>query len=403
MDSYEGHDYHEVTVDSLVHFNAYGANPSVDYTARYRLHCPVPRDDSAVGFQKFGSTYYFKDPEVPSLSILTSGNNRGYSAIARVREPMYYDPTILGPVAVSSPPDMASFPTTKMYAALDSFRDSVRIQWRDIVPASMFSAVKALQEVQLGTSTDVLQTLYKLPGYRDMLPKVIDAVKILGDIYRRDLSASTIREVLDLASATTLQANFQWRPVSQLVTTELPKIARAVSVLTEDRKVSIGRGSWSFDFAPNTFGRDSSHLLVRTKIVLDVSSRSLAASLLGYDALGIIPKPSNLWDLLPFTFIVNWFTGVGPAIRRAEYSLLMSTLPAYYVHTYAITSPLTSNEMTLWSMSSSLGDSLSMKEFDRDVSHFSPLPRDSKFGFGIPTELPSLGVLGSLLYQLFGR
>jgi hypothetical protein len=113
-----------------------------------------------------------------------------------------------------------------------------------------------------------------------------------------------------------------------------------------------------------------------------------------------LPKPSNIWDLIPFTFVVNWFTGVGAAMRRAEYSVLMATIPAYYVHTYTIRSPLEPDELRKWSLRSSGVDRAYLRLYYRDVSLFTPAVRDSRFAFGMPTQLPPMGTLGSLLWQL---
>jgi len=131
-----------------------------------------------------------------------------------------------------------------------------------------------------------------------------------------------------------------------------------------------------------------------------LSSYGLLSSLLQLDGLGIMPKPSNLWDLMPFSFVLNWLTGVGTAMRRAEYMTCMATIPAYYVHSYTLTSPFTTDELASWRTATSTDGQLSLKLFYRDISLFSPAPRDSMFGFGIPRSLPPLGTVAALLWQV---
>lgn len=286
------------------------------------------------------------------------------------------------------------------YALASSMRQAVEPYWRDVIPSCLFSATDALLSIEGGTATDVLQSLYKLPGYQAMIPKIGEAIDLLSRLARKDLSGATAKEIVDLASTTMLQGSFQWRPLLQLVTTELPKIIANLASLRSERHIVVGRGEYEFNFVSGTFGRPASSLKTRSKIVLDLSARALASSLLGADSFGVLPKASNLWDLLPFTFVVNWFTGVGPALKRVEYATLMSTIPAYYVHTYTITSPFTVSETSNWSMASDEYNPLSIKLFYRDVSLFSPLPRDSRFGFGIPTRLPPIGAAGALLWQI---
>jgi hypothetical protein len=263
--------------------------------------------------------------------------------------------------------------------------------------------VDAVNSVESGTTTDVLQSLYKLPQYESMIPKLMEAIDILCDIYHKNVHLSTLGEIMKLLSATTLQGSFQWRPALQLLTNELPKIVALIQELQQkkSRNLVVGRGKFNFEFQPSAFGRPTSHLLARSKIVLDISERSLVSAFLGWDGLGIWPKPSTLWDLVPFSFVANWFTGIGASIKRAEYATLLLDVPAYFVHTYAITSPFTEDELATWEMAnSSSDDPLSLRAYYRDVSHYSPLPRDSAFGFGLPQHLPPLGVVGALLYQI---
>jgi hypothetical protein len=133
---------------------------------------------------------------------------------------------------------------------------------------------------------------------------------------------------------------------------------------------------------------------------MDASPSGLLSAAVGLDALGLLPKASNLWDLLPFTFVVNWFTGVGEAIRRAEYAMFLATIPAYYVHSYTLSSPLSDDELDLLKMSSSISEPACLRVYVRDVTKRPPFPRDTRLGFGLPSGIPSLGSLGSLLYQL---
>lgn len=283
---------------------------------------------------------------------------------------------------------------------LHNFRRNVDEDYLHIVPSSLFSTVAAFQSAEGYLGVNVLQNLAKIPGIVNSLPQIREAVSILGSLVRRDLSFSTLKEILDLATSTHLQAEFQWRPYMALMTQYLPKMIATIHDLGLPAGVVVGYGSYRKTLSL-AFSRKEVTLQTRTKIVMDASPSGLLSAVLGVDALGLLPKASNLWDLIPFTFVVNWFTGVGAAIRRAEYSLLLATIPAYFVHTYTISSPFLDSELSSMKMSGSQPDFPYLRLYYRDVSHFSPAVRDSKFGFGIPTELPNSGILGSLLYQLF--
>jgi len=281
---------------------------------------------------------------------------------------------------------------------LDSFKKAVADQYLDIVPSSMFSTAEAFKNLEGSLGTNVLQNLAKIPDISSALPQIVEAIDVLGKIARRDLGLATLREILDLSTSTVLQANFQWRPYFDLLTRYLPAMLSVLGSLNKNRTLNVGYGSYRTTL--KGFVRQEVTLLTRTKIVMDTSPSGVLSAILGTDALGLIPKPSALWDLIPFTFAVNWFTGIGASIKRAEYSLLLATMPAYFVHTYTITSPFTAAELDVLQASGTYADPPSLRVYCRDVSHFSPFPRDSRFGFGIPDQYPPLGVFGSLLYQL---
>jgi hypothetical protein len=284
--------------------------------------------------------------------------------------------------------------------ALNSFKAAIDDSWDDIVPSSAFSTVAAFQQMTGSLETNLLQTLAKIPDIASALPDIRRAISIVGDLVGRDLSVATIRDILGLVSSLILQGNFQWRPYLDLLTKYLPQILATLSSMSETRHLKVGYGSYSIKLF-NQLGREEVTLLTRSKIVMDASTSGLTSAALALDSYGLLPKVSRAWDLVPFTFVVNWFTGIGKAIERAEYSLLLATIPAYYIHSYTLTSPLTVGELDHLKVSSTGTEPASLRVYYRDVSSYTPFPRDSKFGFGLPQGYPNSGILGSLLYQLF--
>jgi len=283
---------------------------------------------------------------------------------------------------------------------LTRFRIAVTGDWKNVTPAAIFSTADAVKDLERSLNVNILQNLQKLPDIASMMPAFKDAVKVLGKLAHRDLSLATLREIADLISQTELQRSFQWRPSLDVLKEYLPQLWKTIQFLGQTSENSLGYGKFRFELPSGSFGRTESRLVVRTKLVVDTSHRGLLSSLLKYDALGTIPKASNLWDLIPFSFAVNWFTGIGTSIRRAEYMVALLTLPAYYVHTYTITSPLTEEELHSYGFSSSTTSPAHLRLYYRDLSLYAPPVRDSRYGFGIPTQLPPLGTVASLLWQL---
>jgi hypothetical protein len=284
------------------------------------------------------------------------------------------------------------------YKSLSSFASAFDLSFRDIVASSMFSSVDAFKKAEGSLNRDVLQDLSKLPDIASAIPDISKAIDIVLSL-AKGRPLRSLKDILDFATQLELQKDFQIRPVITLLTEYLPAMLKSINHLGLPSKLITSYGSFTFKLPPGSLGREDVTLVTRTKMVLDGSSSGLLSAALGYDALGLVPKPSNLWDLVPFSFALNWFTGVGKAMDRGEVAVVLTALPAYYVHSYTLTSPLTDLELEELQLVRSTTQP-SLRLYCRDVTSFSPTPQNSRFGFGIPQQLPSLATMGSLVWQL---
>jgi len=281
-----------------------------------------------------------------------------------------------------------------------NFFSAINDNWSDILPTSSFSTVDALGNLAGSVDNNVLQTVAKIPNISAALPDVQKAVKILGSLVKRDLSGATIRDILDLSTSTTLQASFVWRPYKDLLTKILPVFASILPVMLSDKHLQLGYGTFTYDFHKE-FGRENVHLVTRTKVVVDVTLSGFWSAALSLDALGLLPRTSRVWDLIPFTFVVNWITGVNSMLDRLETLSIATCVPISYVHSYSLTSSFTGAELDALSASSAGNLEAGLKVYIRDISRYAPFPRSSRFPYGVPTSSPHWGVVASLLYQLF--
>lgn len=287
--------------------------------------------------------------------------------------------------------------SSRLKGALASFSEAVEKDWNNIIPSSLFSSVDAIKDCEGSLDTNILQNLQKLPQIVEILPNLKEALIRLGKL-KGNIDIFSVPELLSIISSLDLQVVFTIRPYLDVITKYLPELLAFVN--SDTRQKVTGRGSFSYQFPSGTFGRPTCNLVVRTKIVMDGSLTGLLSTILGFDAVGILPKPSNLWDLVPLSFLLNWFTGVSGYFKRFEYSALLAGIPAYYVHTYTLTSEFTEDELLAWKTSNLSTDRASLRLFYRDVSSYSPIPMNSRFSFGSPQGLPPLGTLASLLYQM---
>lgn len=266
--------------------------------------------------------------------------------------------------------------------------------------ASYLSTVNSVESMQRGTNSDILQTLAKLPDAASMIPKINEFIHLCEEIHHKGFNIVTLKDLVDLAASTNLQSNFQWQPFQRFITEQLPEVVRGIVQGWTRNPYVVGRGKFFYAFPDEFLGYPQARLTARSKIVVDTGINSVFATVLGLDGLGILPKPSNLWDLIPLSFTINWITGVGANIRRAENGLFLLAFPTYGVHSLTIEAGLQTKDTEYLKLSVDPMDPLRFRWFYRDVSRFLPLPTSGKYPFGLPTGPPPVTLVASLLWQL---
>lgn len=282
--------------------------------------------------------------------------------------------------------------------AEDNFRSWIEKNLRDIRPASALSTADAMSDLQRSPNTDVLQNLVKIKDISSQIPKIMDLVEIVRKLANRDLSS--IRDIIDFLTSLRLQYGFQWRPEFELLIEVLPQLPGALLAFSQNAEMLIGRGKYEYDFLDTECYR-TCHLVVRTKIVASSDISSALATYLRADSLGILPTPANIWDIIPFSFVVNWFTNMGKRIRQLGQMANMWLLdPIVIVHTYTFTSNYTSAELDAMSCRSLAGaEKPHMKVHIREVSSLVSFPCTGHFDFQRITTSPDWTIVGSLLWQ----
>jgi len=310
-------------------------------------------------------------------------------------------PIVKGQSILSDPPSLGvddfklAFRRNTYAFSDECFADLVNLK-----DANYLSTVDSVNDMQRGTSSDILQTLSKLPDAASMIPKIREFISICEDIQHRKIDISTIKDLVGLAATTNLQSNFQWQPFQRFLTEQLPEVIRGISDGWSRNSIVIGRGKFSFAFDTGYLHYPSARLTARSKIVVDTGVSSVFGTVLGLDGLGVMPKPSNLWDLIPFSFVVNWITGVGANMRRAENGLFLLAFPTYGVHTIAIEAEPQAQDMVNWKLTIDPANAFRYRWYYRDVSRYIPLPTSGKYPFGLPTGSPPITLVLSLLYSL---
>jgi hypothetical protein len=71
-------------------------------------------------------------------------------------------------------------------------------------------------------------------------------------------------------------------------------------------------------FSVNSSRRASIRCVVNTGINMPDLDAPILRNLLYADKIGLIPRPSDLWNIIPWTWLVDWFSGVSGYLRLVE-------------------------------------------------------------------------------------
>lgn len=301
--------------------------------------------------------------------------------------------------------DVGSF-LSKDY--LGKFSRGVSVNFRSIRLSSFQSDSDALDNLVGQIDGNLVETIGEASEFLEILPDLRSAISSVTKL-RRGQVLSSVKDMLDFLTGLRLQTQFSWSPELQLVQETLPQLVSLMRRLSnlEDRGYVLGYGKFEYEFPEGEFGRPSSHLTTRTRVIANLDPQSVLARVLGVRAASLLPSPSSLWDLVPFSFVVDWFIGVGDRLHQLEsIGFLQIMNVRCYTRTYLITSDLTDAELATGMLErSNLIGAVAphMRIFVRDVSSLPPRIANGKYDFALPSHPPSWMTSGSLAWQLFVR
>lgn len=275
----------------------------------------------------------------------------------------------------------------------------------DIRLSSYLSAADALDQISGGLDTNLVEAIGEIDEIGLLLPSLADSIKsILRLLPGRGVNS--IRDAISVVASIRLQQKFAVDPTLDLLLNVLPRMEKTAKRIQQlaDSGVVVGRGSFSFDFPQGEFGREESSLVTRSRVVASRDSKSVLEKALGARALGLLPSPSAVWDLVPFSFVLDWFTGAGERIRDLESLGFLSLMNIkVYTHSYSVRSFLLSDELDVYQVlpSNLEGSELPhLKTYLREVSSCVPRIGQGRYDFRLPDHLPNWLTAGSLLWQL---
>jgi hypothetical protein len=282
--------------------------------------------------------------------------------------------------------------------ALHWFYNHVESIHGDIRSASALSANDALSSVK--SDTNYLESLPELPSILKWGGKVAEVGKVVKDFSKGNPKA--VSELVDLIASSYLLYKYGAKPLRSDIE-ESYRIARVyareMDVLSKPL-AGVFYGKFSYDIpgkVPRIAGR--LNVMVRTKMVLRSSPGGVLAGIIALDEVGFLPTLGRIWDLVPFSFVIDWFTGLSNKFETIDSMAIRAALDVdYYVHTYTYRlfpdpshySPFRRRSAT---------DVVEYRMFVRERSLHHPLILSDRYDFQPPAGVKkNLLAAGSLLW-----
>jgi hypothetical protein len=278
-------------------------------------------------------------------------------------------------------------------ALFSRYWNNIEGQMSEITPSSYFSTKDALQKYIQVLRTNHLETLAELSNILGWLPDLRPLMTLLLGPFSSMLDAGA--RFLDVLAAAKLYDSFVLKPGVASVREFGNRFDSIV-----DRLSGIGgreqtlNGKFIFSLFQDMFIVRDPFLTTRTKIHLTFPRSSVVNLIIGSGAVGLLPSLSNFWDIVPSSFVADWFTNVGGRLESIDLQAILFTVQIHHcVHSYTITGSVPDDYYT--STRTVLhNDPLAVRYYQRELSRFAPILRESKIDFqqaGGPSDWGTAG------------
>lgn len=299
--------------------------------------------------------------------------------------------SVTGYQAVSQPPSqcLSDF-GHEVYQARDDCYALCAVSAKDAID-NMFSTL----ESQHFETLSELDDLFSIVSTTQFLQSVLKV--------RKDPRRSMLK-IMDLLTDATLVYSFGIAPTISDAKDVAAKASSLRANFSELGKVRVGNGTKTYDLAYDSqrfpvFEKfPGAKVTARSKVVLRMEPDSYLSALLPVRAIGLLPSLSGIWDVIPFSFLIDWFTRTGAALDLADTTAMFMVLDCMLVvNSITITYPFSSEDseeyhFTIEDKAGPDSRGSGYRFYDRFVTKNPVLP--------VPTRLPILGDVGIPNYSV---
>jgi len=272
----------------------------------------------------------------------------------------------------------------------------------DIRPSSFLSAADALNKHLLALSTNHIQTLQHLSSILDLLPELTKLPSLVSRLERGDLGA--LKDLIDYISGEILRFKFTQAPAGRALKEFINSDVKSVlNSLAKSYTYTIyGDFEYEIPQSQNPYGDGKLLLVTRSKISLSQDLSTMMESILMANSVGLLPTLSRLWEIIPFSFVVDWFTGMNRRLKLVDTQLAyMMFRTNWCLHSYKLSYYPSAEALADYGLLNVSDEKpFNISTYMREKSAYMPRLRDSRFDF-LAASGTSPVTAGALAWQLF--
>jgi len=275
---------------------------------------------------------------------------------------------------------------------------------RDFRASSFYSSSDALHSVIDVLQANNIENATQLSGLVDLLPDTKKIGVIAAKAAERD--PGVVLDVVDFLADAILAFRFGQKPtaddVNEFISTDFQSTFD--NLLRSKSQTAYGSSTYHFtsDEMENLVQLPGTMKLVtRSKIRIHTDMTTLLSGYLSANGMGMMPSLSRLWAVVPFSFVVDWFTGMSDRLQSVDDQLLWMAMGTdWCLHSFKLTYYPSDEYLASFGLCNSHADDpFGFVTYSREFSRLMPRLTDARFDYQAPSHGPNPVTVVALVWQ----
>jgi hypothetical protein len=253
----------------------------------------------------------------------------------------------------------------------------------DLRPSSFLSSSDALNKHLLALTTNHLQTIEHLKDVLSLLPDLVKLPEMIQKIAKGDFTV--LKDLVDYITDAILRYRFTQAPTAKSIEEIVGADVRGfLDNLARSASYTIyGKNEFIFPDEQNPYQDGKLVLVTHSKVRISQDLSTAVETILMANSVGLLPTLSRIWEVLPLSFIVDWFTGMNRRLKLVDSQLAyMAFRTDLCVHSYKLVYYPSSEELAVHGLQSPYEDRpFCISTYAREKSVFMPRLRTSHYDF----------------------